>query len=309
VSIKQKNFISAVVYLHNYEALLGDFLKSLYNTLNENFDKFEIICVNDASTDDSKTVIKTLANNFENCMLSIVNMSFYQGIEMAMRAGVDVAIGDFVFEFDEIIIDYKPDLIMQCYDRCLQGFDIVSCGNGNSRGSSKLFYSLYNHYSGSQYKLQSETFRIISRRAINRIHSMSVNTIYRKSLYAACGLKTNYIRYQATTNAVKLKKNNLKNPQDTALTSLILFTDIAYKATMVFTILAMFFTIVSFVYTVVVYISGSPVHGYTTMMALMSLAFFALFAILTVVIKYLSIILGLVFHRQKYTLESIEKIT
>ena len=54
--------------------------------------------------------------------------------------------------------------------------------------SSKLFYRLYNSTSAED-KLYPETFRIISRRAWNRIKSLSISIPYRKALYLNCGLK------------------------------------------------------------------------------------------------------------------------
>ena len=307
MSIKQKNFVSAVVYIRNNAGTIDSFLIMLHSILSGNFEKFEIICVNDASTDDSKEIVKNLAQSTSNCMLSIVNMSYYQGVESAMRAGVDLAIGDFAFEFDEAVLDFEPELIMRVYNRLLQGFDIVSCGRGNLRASSKLFYSIYNRHSGTQYALKSETFRIVSRRAINRVYSMSTNMPYRKAMYSNCGLKLDYISYKPTIDDAKYKQV-LKDPHDTALTSLILFTNIAYKVSLFFTFAMMTAAIASVAYVVMVYLTGNPVEGYTTMMILISGAFFALFAILAVVIKYLSVISGLVFHKQRYMIESIEKI-
>ena len=305
--IKHKNFISAVVYVYNAENEIESFLKMLYGVLNANFEKFEIICANDASSDNSKNIIKSLAGSFNNCILSIINMGYYHGVESAMLAGVDLAIGDFVFEFDSTVRDYAPELIMQVYERSLQGFDIVSCGNERTRASSKIFYSVYNRHSGTQYKLKSETFRIISRRAINRVHSMSVNLPYRKALYSNCGLKADYINYKpVSTNAKQMQM--LKNPHDTALTSLILFTNVAYKITLIFTFIMMIATLGAIIYVISVYLLGNPVEGYTTMMLFMAGAFFALFAVLSVIIKYLSVILGLIFNKQRYVVESIEKV-
>ena len=63
------------------------------------------------------------------------------------------------------------------------------------------------------------------------------------------------------------------------------------------------------IYTVVVFISGEPVAGWTTTMSLLSFAFFGIFAFFAIIIKYLSIIVNLIFKKQKYTIESIEKIT
>jgi len=120
-------------------------------------------------------------------------------------------------------------------------------------------------------------------------------------------LKVDYIHYKPTN---KTKKNiqTLKSPHDTALTALILFTNLAYKVTLVFTFIMMAATLGTVGYVIAVYITGNPVEGYTTMMLLISGAFFAVFAVLTVVIKYLSVMLGLIFHKQKYIFESIEKV-
>ena len=307
MSEKQKQFISAIAYVYNGEHHIKNFLEMVYTTLNQYFEKFEIICVNDYSDDNSKQVIHDVSCTMPNCMVSIVNTGFYQGIEAAMLAGLDLAIGDFVLEFDEIIIDYDSKIIMQCYNRCVEGFDVVSCGSGNRRRTSKLFYSLYNRHSGSQHALRSETFRIISRRGINRVYAMSPNPMYRKALYQNCGLKTDYLEYEGV--GISNRKHTLKQPHETALTSLILFTNIAYKSTVTLAFVMMLATLGSIIYTITVYIAGNPIEGFTTMMALLSGAFFALFTILAVVIKYLTVILKLVFQKQRYTLESIEKLT
>ena len=308
MNIKQKNFVSAVVYVHDAANVIERFLETLYGVLNANFEKFEVICVDDASMDNSKSIIKKFANKSAGGMLSIVNMSYYQGVEAAMRAGIDLAIGDFVFEFDEVEIDYEADMIMQVYNRSLQGFDVVSCGKGNLHMSSNIFYSIYNRHSSTQYALKSETFRIISRRGINRVQSMSVNMPYRKAVYSNCGLKIDHINYKPTDNNAA-KAQRLKNPHDTALTALILFTNVAYKISLVFTLVMMIATLISVGYAVTVYLMGNPVAGYTTTMILISGGFFAIFAVLVVIIKYLSVLLGLVFNKQRYVIEGIEKIT
>ena len=304
---KQKNFASAVIYVCNAEKAIEVFIKAIYGVLGENFEKFEIICVNDASKDNSKEALKKITSGFENCMVSVLNMSYYQGLEASMRAGVDLAIGDYVFEFDSIKIDYDPNLIMQVYERSLQGFDIVSCGKGTERSTSKLFYFLYNRFSGSQYMIRSETFRVLSRRGINRVNSMSINFPYRKAMYANCGLKMDYVNYKSDGNSL-IETQTLKNPHDTALSALILFSNIAYRVTMFFAFFAMAATVSIAVYTLVSYIRGLDIEGWFTTMLFLSGAFFALFLILAIVIKYLSLILNLVFTKQKYVIESIDKV-
>ena len=52
-SNKEKSFVSAVFYVHNDADILENSLKRIHDTLAERFSQFELICVNDASTDQS----------------------------------------------------------------------------------------------------------------------------------------------------------------------------------------------------------------------------------------------------------------
>ena len=86
-------------------------------------------------------------------VLSIVNMSYYQGIELAMNAGVDMAIGDFVYEFDSIVDESEKQIIIDIYNKSLEGYDIVSATSGKNRTTfSTLFYKVFNKYSNTEYK-------------------------------------------------------------------------------------------------------------------------------------------------------------
>ena len=308
---KEKNFISAVVYVNNDQEIIKNFLISLNGVLKEKFEKFEIICVNDASDDKSVLAINEISADLDDSILSIINMSFYQGLETSMNAGVDLAIGDFVFEFDSCYIDYELSVLFDVYSHSLEGYDIVAATNSKKRFTSNVFYKLYNKSASTQYKLNSETFRILSRRAINRIHSMSTTIPYRKALYSNCGLMVDTIVYSPIEKKRNMShtKAQVKHRQDTAFSTLILFTDVAYKISMFMTILMLLATFGGAIYTIAIFLLKKPVAGYTTTMLVITLSFFGVFAILAIIIKYLSIIIDLIFKKQKYVIESIEKIT
>lgn len=306
---KEKNFISAVVYIHNNENNIFNTLKNINDVLHNNFEKYEIICVNDYSTDKSVEQIKRFSKEVQGAVVSILNMSYYQGLELSMGAGVDLSIGDFVFEFDSTSMDYSPDTIMEVYFKSLKGYDIVSAApKKKMRKSSKLFYDIFNGYSNNPNKLKTETFRILSRRAINRVQSMNKTIPYRKAIYANCGLKIDTIYYECT-NRLNIKNDDKDTRKDVAIESLILFTDVAYKAAIMMTFIMMIGLIGVGIYTLAVFINGQPVAGWTTTMLFLSVAFFGVFAILAVIIKYLSILVDLIFKKQKYMIESIEKLT
>lgn len=308
---KEKNFASAVIYVHNAEAEIEDFLNEIIAVMEGNFEHSEIVCVNDFSTDNSLEVIKKVSEKAKCTSVSVVNMSYFHGLELAMNAGVDLSIGDFVFEFDNTHRDYDLNLIMEIYSKALEGNDIVSASpNKKERFTSAMFYRVYNRFSGDSNSMATESFRILSRRVINRISSMNKTTPYRKAVYANCGLQTARVAYDIVENSrLKLDKKARKYRSSLAVDSLILFTDLGYQFSKVMSLIMICMTLIMFIYTVIAFIGSTPVEGWTSTVLFLSVVFFGLFVILTIVIKYLQLIVELVFKRKHYSFENIEKLT
>lgn len=305
------NFISAVVYVHDAQSNIRNFLTSLVSILEDNFAQSEIICVNDYSSDDSVACIREVNEIVKSTSISILNMSSFHGLETSMNAGVQLSIGDFVFEFDTTEIDYDLSNVMAVYRKSLEGFDIVRAApKKGTKLTSAIFYKCFNHFSKKQNDIGSETFRILSRRAINRIFNSNSNIFYRKAIYASCGLKTACITYD-NTKIRKAKYNRAeKNYRNRlAVDSLILFTDVGYRFSKAMTCIMMFITILMVAYSLCIYFAANPVEGWTTTILFLSFAFFGLFFVLTAVIKYLQILVDLTFKRKHFQFESIEKLT
>ena len=308
---KEKNFVSVVIYVHNAEDRITEFLEAVISVMENHFEHSEIICVNDHSDDGSVQVMKKVGEKAGTASITVLNMSYFHGIEAAMNAGVDLAIGDFVFEFDNTVLDFGQDMIMEVYRRALQGYDIVSAlPERKEKITSRLFYRVFDHFTELSYKLSTESFRILSRRVINRIKSMNKTIPYRKAVYANCGLKTDQIRYKSAAGRQGITdKREKKYRSGLAVDSLILFTDVGYRFSKIMTILMMLMSIFMLVYSIVIYTTFHPVAGWTTTILFLSVAFFGLFGILTVIIKYLQLLVDLVFKRVHYSFESIEKLT
>lgn len=308
---KEKNFISAVIYVHNAEKRIEKFLRTVLEVLEENFEHSEIICVNDNSQDNSVEVIKKVSQDATISSVSVLNMSYFHGLEMSMNAGMDLTIGDFVFEFDSTVLDFDKEEIMEVYRRSLKGYDIVSASaDKKERFSSRLFYKVFDHFTNLSYKMSTESFRILSRRVINRISSMNKTVPYRKAIYANCGLKTDNLKYTVkNVENTEIDQMEKKYRSGLAIDSLILFTEVGYRFSMIMTALMMLVSIFMIVYSVVIYATSHPVAGWTTTILFLSIAFFGLFGVLTMVIKYLQLIIDLVFKRKHYSFESIEKLT
>lgn len=308
---KEKNFVSAIVYVHNAEKRIENFLSTVIKTLEENFDHSEIICVNDCSTDDSLPLIKKISKMATSTSVSVINMSYFHGLEIAMNAGMDLSIGDFVFEFDNSILDFSDEEIMKVYKHSLQGYDIVSAvPDKPEKFTSMLFYSVFDKFTDLSYEMHTESFRILSRRVINRISSMNKSVPYRKAIYASQGLKTDALKYKAiVVNKGKQDKAERGYRSGLAIDSLILFTEMGYRFSMTMTAIMMLMSVFMIVYSIVIFITQNPVAGWTTTILFLSVAFFGLFGILTIIIKYLQLLVNLVFKRKQYSFEVIEKLT
>lgn len=301
VNAKEKNFVSAVVYLHNDGPRGVEFCQAVAAQLDAHFAQYELVAVDDACSDDTVTALRAWAKE-QTAPVTILHMSLYHGLENAMNAGLDAAIGDYVYEFDSTAMPYPADLIWEAYRTALQGSDIVSVCPDSTRRGSGLFYRIFNANAHSPYQLRTDAFRLVTRRAINRVHATSAHLPYRKAAYAACGLKMADLVFDGRMTEKQAGRFNL------AMDSLALYTDAGFKASMGITLGMLALALAELCYTLLVFFTGRPVAGWTTTMFVLTLGFAGLFAVLTIVVKYLSLLLELTFKKQKYLVESIEKL-
>lgn len=309
---REKKFISVVIYLHDVEKYLYRFLDTVIPVFEGNFEQFEIVCVDDACQDHTIDILKKYIEEHKvKAIVSIVHMSFFQGLESAMNAGRDIAIGDFVYEFDDVYVDYDVRMIREVYDRLLAGNDIVAASSGGKmRLTSKVFYTLYNKTNRGNGKIGPETFRIVSRRAINRIKSMGQYIPYRKAVYANCGLQMNTVIYESRDRMVRTR-NKVVSAERTALAldSFIYFTNVLERVSAVISALFLGLTVGMGIYIIYDMFNGTkPVEGWLSTMGFLALGFFGVFTLLTIILKYLSVLLNLVFRQQRYLVADIEKV-
>ena len=309
---KEKKFVSLVVYLHNVEAYINFFLEKILPICESHFQEFEIVCVDDGCTDGTMEKLRNyIEKNEIKAMVNIIHMSFFQGLESAMNAGRDIAIGDFVYEFDDVFVDYEPELLLEVYEKLLEGNDIVAArSKGKIRITSRLFYLLYNSTSRAKGKIGPETFRIVSRRAINRIKSMGQYIPYRKAVYMNCGLKNATIAYTSKDREARVKNKTVTHERTSlALDSFIYFTNAMEKVSAVLSGLFLLLTLGMGIYVLCDFFnSNKPVEGWLSTMSFLALGFFGVFALLTIILKYLSVMLNLIFRQQRYLVVDIEKV-
>ncbi len=311
---KEKNFVSCVVYLHNESDSVQNFLGQVCRVMQEHFEKYEVVCVNDGCTDNTIEQVRAFsAESRQNPVVSLVNLSYYQGVECAMNAGCDLAVGDFLFEFDSCRLDYEPSLIMEVYHRALQGYDVVAAAPRHGVSfTSRLFYAVYNWGSRYQAKIRQERFRVVSRRAVNRVNQMNTYVPYRKAMYMNSGLKTDTIVYDNLKEAAGRSRNREERGSRSTLAAdtIIIFTNVLEKLSMTVSAVLLGALVIMFVYLIwSIFSKVRPVEGWLSIMMLMAFGFFMMSIMLTLVLKYLSVLLNMGFKKQRYVIEGVEKLT
>ena len=311
MKVKEKNFISVVIYVHNAKTEIERFLTNAIDFLENNFEHSEIICVNDHSTDESVNIIKSVCKERKCSCISIVNLSHFHGLEAAMSGGVNLAIGDFVFEIDDVSLIYDMDALMTAYKKALEGYDIVAAVPTDRTGVlSGLFYSLFNKMRKSTFKIRPECFRVISRRAMNRVGNMTSIVTYRKAVYANCGLKYGniYIKIDRS-HGRPMETEEKKYRKMLALDSLLMFTHIGFNLAIFLSGMMMLILVLLAVYALVMRFQGVPVEGWTSTVLVLAFGFSGLFGILSIVVKYLQLILDIQVKQNNFIFESVEKLS
>ncbi len=304
---RDKNYVSAVVYLGDEKGCAASFLGILCEELSGRFEHYELVFVEDASRDGTEAEVRAFLDGMEAAPpVTVIHMSLKQGLEPSMNAGLDMAVGDFVYEFDSMEMPWPAEMILRAYDECQAGSDIVPVAPEKNRGAgASLFYRIFNRYSRSRYPLRTDAFRLVSRRAINRVHAISESLPYRKAAYAASGLKMKTITYAGSAGggAGQLRFGR-------AVDSLALYTGVAAKCSMAVAGLMLALMLAALVYIVVVNfgLAVSPAPGWTTTMLMLTGGFFAVFLLLGFVLKYLALLVELIFRKQTYLVESVEKL-
>ena len=308
--MKEKAFLSVVVYVYNAENTIESFLGAYHKFLEEHFENFEIILVNDASTD--RTVERIEKSGYLTGNLLLVDLSWHHRTELAIVAGSDLAMGDFVIEVETSIIDYPIDLIFELFQKCKGGIDVVSaCPSQRIGIFSKLFYFIFNRISEIPIVVRTERLRIISRRALNRILSSKEKIRYRKAMMRLSGFPFEEVLYKPSKEIRQIHtEKRFHERLDMAFELILIHSSVGTKLSFY---IASFFLLLSIaigIYSVFIhFILKSIVPGWTTLVLVMTFGFSGLFLVLGMLSKYVTYIMTEVKKAPLYSVKSVKRLT
>lgn len=305
---KEKNLLSIVIHVKENVELLPSFIENIEANFAKHFEHYEYILVNNSKSNNLNQLLENLEVIGE---VNIVNLAWQHNIENAMSAGIDLAIGDFVLEIDSLSKDYPESLLTEVYNQCLQGFDMVAASPKKSKSTdSRWFYYLLNKLSYKNIQLQTESFRIVSRRMINRTNTEKSTFKYRKANYHGSGLKTTFLTYTPIKTKSKAKDYSLWEKLSLASNILIYYSSVGTKLSSVLSLIFFVISVAVGVYAIVSYLvlQNDIQEGWTTTMLFLSIGFAGFFAILAVLSKYMEVLLKSTHVKHQYTYLSVDKL-
>lgn len=185
------NEAAGIVWFHN---TLTSYLKKQSGFL------FEIIYVNDGSSDTSQSLLEEL--QFEGAV-TVLELSRNFGKEAALSAGIAASTGDGVLSIDADG-QYPIDYIAEFLEKWRAGADVVIGVRGKNqnegavkRYGSKAFYSIFNRFSEAEMVPKSTDFRLIDRKVVTEFNKLKENNRITRGLIDWLGFHRDYVYFDA----------------------------------------------------------------------------------------------------------------
>jgi len=176
---------------------------------------FELIFVDDGSTDDTPATVEALHER--DPRVKLVSLSRNFGHQAALSAGIDIATGDALIMMDGDM-QHPPSLIPELVAQWQAGYDIVNArrvdtqdASAFKRASSRFFYFLLNRLSDVPIRSQAADFRLMNRRSYLALRALPERDRFLRGLVSWIGFRQGEVPFVAAgRHAGKTKYSFLK---------------------------------------------------------------------------------------------------
>lgn len=270
--------VSLIVPMHNEAENICALYQCICATLDPLEESWEMICVNDGSTDD--TLQQLLALQTRDARLVILDLSRKFGKEAALTAGLNEAHGAAAIPLDADLQD-PPELIPQLLARWREGYDVVLATRHQrqsdtwlKRTSAHLFYRLMNRLSDVPIPSDTGDFRLMSRAVIDALKQLPERRRFMKGLFAWVGFKTTEVCYQRPARHAGHSQFSFWRLWNFALEGITSFSQAPLRLA---SYLGLMVSVMAFLYALKIILDtlifGNPVKGYPSLMV--AILFFA----------------------------------
>lgn len=264
--------LSLIVPCYNEQEVLPLFYEETSRVVKALDCDYELIFVNDGSRDNTLSILKELAHRDEH--ITYLSFSRNFGKEAAMYAGFCNASGDYVAVMDADMQD-PPSLLPQMLELLQNGdYDSIATRRADRAGEppirswfARKFYQLINRISDADIVDGARDFRLMKRKMVDAILSMSEYNRFSKGIFGWVGFKTYWLAYENVERIAGETKWSFWKLFRYAIDGIINFSQAPLSIASWFGILM---TILSFIMLGVIIlrraIFGDPVAGWASTM-------------------------------------------
>lgn len=237
---------------------------------------YEILFVDDGSTDDTLSQIKALSA--KDSKVKYIELSRNFGHQNALKAGLDMCNADIIIMMD-CDLQHPPHLINELLRNYELGYEIVRTHRVDSKSvsfikskTSSLFYNIISKFSEIKIEEGSADFRLISGSAITHLKSFNEFDLFYRGLIKWMGYKQISIEYTAEQRYSGVTKYTYNKMISFGIKG---FTSFSTKPLYVAAYLGLFFAMMSLLYIPYIFYAfyfGTEVHGWASVIA--TVAFF-----------------------------------
>lgn len=191
--LKSSIELSAVIPVFNEAGTIGLFYATLKKILTAAGLSYEILFVNDGSTDE--TMARLLEFREEDPRVKIIDLSRNFGKEIALTAGLDFSKGDAVIPMDADLQD-PPEVIPELVSKWKEGYDVVYATRKKRKGDPFIkkcgaffFYRIIRKITSVEIPPDTGDFRLISRPIVETLKTVRERHRFMKGLFSWVGFR------------------------------------------------------------------------------------------------------------------------
>lgn len=204
--------ISLIVPVFNEEQAIDLFYQAVRHELQLEQVEFEIVFINDGSSDCTAERIKALAQADEQVLL--INFSRNFGKEPALFAGLEYASGDAVIPMDVDLQD-PISVVPRLIEEWQKGADVVLAKRRDrtadgflKRLSAALFYQVLNRIAYTRIEANVGDFRLMDRKVVDVIRALPEHQLFMKGVLSWAGFTTVVVEYARAERVAGASKFN-----------------------------------------------------------------------------------------------------
>ena len=280
-------------------------IKELVNRINISLEKltnwnYELIFVNDDSTDSSESILLNLQKKYP---IRIINMSRNFGVDPCVLAGFRNAKGDAIVYLHTDLQD-PPEIIPDLIKKHEEGFDVVHTIRTKRKGESKfrmlvtrIAYLLINILSDIKLPIESGDYKLISRKALDKILNQKEFRPYVRGLSVWVGFKQTFYKYERQARGSGKSKMPLlsKGPVTDFITGITSYSLKPLYIGIFFGFLSIIISLLLIIYALYLKFNNLAVPGSTSI--IIAISFFS--GILLFTLGVIGIYLARIFEQTK----------